>query len=518
MSNFVAVIKSLVGQVFVVSLDGLKRQVFEGERLFQGDQVVTASGGSATLELANGDAIDIAANGNWQTEGDQAAEPAQAAQAPASELEQAIAAGFDPTADLEPTAAGPGAAGGAGGAAGGGHSFVMLDETAQQLDPTVGFETEGLGLAAATPVEEQAPEPIEALETANTTPPVVSISIDPITDDNILNAQELLGDMLTITGTVGGDAKLGDTITLNVGGSLYNGTVIQRPDSSLGFEIEVGTGDLREASSITATISSTDAAGNTGTATVERGYDVDTTANITVSLDDVNSANVANALISGTSDVGAGRTVTLVITDANGDTVTTTATTDADGNYSITEDLSSLADGNLTVDASVTDAAGNPATATDATSLLDTSAEATISLNAIAGDDILNANELGGDIVQITGSVGGDAKAGDTVTLTLGSTTYSGPVIELADGTLGFAINVGTGDLRDNTQIEASVTATDSNGNTVTAEADRGYSVDTSAAASISLDAIAGDDILNAAEAAADVAVSGSVGGDAQEG
>ena len=118
MSNFVAVIKSLVGQVFVVSLDGLKRQVFEGERLFQGDQVVTSSGGSATLELANGDAIDIAANGNWQTDGDQAAEPAQAAQAPASELEQAIAAGFDPTADLEPTAAGPGAAGGAGGAAG----------------------------------------------------------------------------------------------------------------------------------------------------------------------------------------------------------------------------------------------------------------------------------------------------------------------------------------------------------------------------------------------------------------
>ncbi|WP_324731457.1 Calx-beta domain-containing protein [Pseudomonas paeninsulae] len=147
MSNFVAVIKSLVGQVFVVSLDGLKRQVFEGERMFQGDQVVTASGGSATLELANGDVIDIAANGNWQAGGNQASESAQAAPEPASELEQAIAAGFDPTADLEPTAAGPGAAGGAGGAAGGGHSFVMLDETGQQLDPTVGFETQGLAFA-----------------------------------------------------------------------------------------------------------------------------------------------------------------------------------------------------------------------------------------------------------------------------------------------------------------------------------------------------------------------------------
>ncbi|MDP2242383.1 retention module-containing protein, partial [Pseudomonas sp.] len=147
MSNFVAVIKSLVGQVFVVSLDGLRRQVFEGERLFQGDQVVTASGGSAVLEMANGDVIDIAANGNWQAAGGQAPDQAAAPQQPASDLEQAIAAGFDPTADLEAPAAGPGTAGGTGGAAGGGHSFVMLDETGQQLDPTVGFDTEGLGFA-----------------------------------------------------------------------------------------------------------------------------------------------------------------------------------------------------------------------------------------------------------------------------------------------------------------------------------------------------------------------------------
>ncbi|WP_429163209.1 hypothetical protein, partial [Aeromonas media] len=74
---------------------------------------------------------------------------------------------------------------------------------------------------------------------------------------------------------------------------------------------------------------------------------LDTTAHITVSLDDVNAANVADAPISGSSDVGANRTVTLVITDANGDKVTVTAVTDADGNYRTTADLSGLADGNL---------------------------------------------------------------------------------------------------------------------------------------------------------------------------
>ena len=77
--------------------------------------------------------------------------------------------------------------------------------------------------------------------------------------------------------------------------------------------------------------------------------------------------------------------MTLVITDVNGNTVETTAVTDAAGNYSITEDLSSLADGNLSVAASVTDAAGNPASATDG-AVLDindapTGTDAVISLN-----------------------------------------------------------------------------------------------------------------------------------------
>ncbi|AVP91795.1 hypothetical protein [Aeromonas rivipollensis] len=49
---------------------------------------------------------------------------------------------------------------------------------------------------------------------------------------------------------------------------------------------------------------------------------LDTTAHITVSLDDVNAANVADAPIGGTSDVGANRTVTLVITDTKGASVT----------------------------------------------------------------------------------------------------------------------------------------------------------------------------------------------------
>ncbi|MGP8288636.1 Ig-like domain-containing protein, partial [Halomonas sp. AOP7-C1-8] len=92
---------------------------------------------------------------------------------------------------------------------------------------------------------------------------------------------------------------------------------------------------------------------------------LDTVATITVSLDDVNSDNVAAAPISGsTTGVEAGQTVTLVISDGTTE-VTVRADVDADGNYETTADLSTLNQGELSVTATVEDQAGNEATATD---------------------------------------------------------------------------------------------------------------------------------------------------------
>ncbi len=147
MSNIVAIVKSLVGQVFAISVEGLKRQIFEGERLLQGEQVMTGLGGEVTLQMANGELVNLGEGNTWQAG---SAEAEETDSAPDASLEQALAAGFDPTVDLEAPAAGPGATGGAGGAAGGGHSFVLLDETGLQLDPTIGFPTEGLNFANAT--------------------------------------------------------------------------------------------------------------------------------------------------------------------------------------------------------------------------------------------------------------------------------------------------------------------------------------------------------------------------------
>ncbi|MGF6327681.1 surface adhesion protein [Pseudomonas sp. BS3782 TE3695] len=151
MSSVVAIVKSIVGQVFAVSPEGIRRVLVEGDRLLVGDQVDTGAAGAITLELADGRTLDLGRDTQWSgSDPDSSTDLAQAtAQAAPSvdQLQQAIAAGVDPTTALEATAAGPAAAS-SGGAAGGGHSFVALEATAARVDPTIGFPTEGLTTAA----------------------------------------------------------------------------------------------------------------------------------------------------------------------------------------------------------------------------------------------------------------------------------------------------------------------------------------------------------------------------------
>ena len=150
---------------------------------------------------------------------------------------------------------------------------------------------------------------------------------------------------------------------------------------------------------------------------------------------------------------------------------------------------------------------------------VDTQANASIDLSPIniGGDNIINSDESSGS-VTLSGTVGGDVKVGDTVTLTLdGNTIATATVVDLGNGVLGFSTTVNASVLvgANANSIIASVTATDSAGNSITVTDTEGYGVDTQANASITVDNITSDDILNAQEAAGDVTVSGTVGGDA---
>ncbi|MCP4389270.1 MAG: retention module-containing protein, partial [Gammaproteobacteria bacterium] len=138
---------------------------------------------------------------------------------------------------------------------------------------------------------------------------------------------------------------------------------------------------------------------------------------------------------------------------------------------------------------------------------------ASISVDNITADDVVNGVESGA-AVNVTGSVGGDASSGDSVSLDINGNSYSGTVG--AGNT--FSIPVSGSDLAADTTLVASVSGTDAGGTPFSANTTSTHGVDSSASASINVDPITADDIVNAAEAGATINVSGSVGGDASTG
>ena len=176
----------------------------------------------------------------------------------------------------------------------------------------------------------------------------------------------------------------------------------------------------------------------------------------------------------------------------------------------------------FTVQASISsaDAAGNvgAGTGTESYTVDVTAAAPTITLTSnVTADDVINAAEAGGT-VAITGTVGGEANVGDTVTLTVNGTAYTGTV---AAGNT-FSINVPGAQLVADADftIDASISSTDAAGNVGTGTDTESYTVDVTAPApTVTLtSSITADDVINAAEAGGNIAVTGTVGGDAQDG
>ncbi|SER97569.1 surface adhesion protein, partial [Pseudomonas sp. NFACC02] len=166
MSSVVAIVKSIVGQVVAVSPEGIRRVLIEGDRLLAGEQVLTGPEGSVTLQLPDGRLLDMGRDSQWSSDAPTSttnlAEATAQAAPSVAELQQAIAAGADPTKDLEATAAGQTTGSTDGGNAGGGHSVVMLTETAGVVNPNIGFNTNGLGNNATAGTEQDAGVPQRA--------------------------------------------------------------------------------------------------------------------------------------------------------------------------------------------------------------------------------------------------------------------------------------------------------------------------------------------------------------------
>ena len=327
-----------------------------------------------------------------------------------------------------------------------------------------------------------------------------TVTINTVAGDNVINAAEVAAGQ-TLSGKVA-NAEAGNTVTVTIGGNTYTATVqsdltwsVNVPESVL---TALGNGDL----TVSATV--TNGHGNTGTGEREividaslPGLRVDTVAGDDV----INSIeHTQNLIVSGTSDgLAAGTTLTVIV---NGKTYA--ASVLADGSWSAAipaADVAAFAAGTVTVTVAGQSAAGNPVTIShDVT--VDLAAVA-ISIDAIATDDVINAAEKGADLV-LSGSTS-NVEENQTVTVTFGGKTYTAKVD--ADG--NWTATVPSADLAGLKDGDASVQVSVTNAHGNSASAGREYSVDATAP-TVTIDTVAGDNVINASEAAAGVAISGT--------
>ncbi|MER1436452.1 Ig-like domain-containing protein [Enterobacter hormaechei] len=326
------------------------------------------------------------------------------------------------------------------------------------------------------------------------------VTLNNFAGDNIVNAAEVAAGQ-TLTGKVS-NAASGDTVTIILGGQTYTATVQDDLTWSLPLTqsqlTALGNGDLTVSASVT------NAHGNTGSSSLDvtidaqlPGLRIDTVAG-----DDVINVieHAQNLVISGTStDLAAGSTVTVTI---NGKSYS--ASVQADGTWQAAvpaADVSRWADGSLTISASAQDTSGNPV---NIGTVVDVDlAPVAISINSVTDDNVLNAAEKGQDLV-LSGS-SSNVEAGQTVTIIFAGKTWT----TMVDANGDWICTVPAADLSGLKDGDASVQVSVTNVNGNAASSSQAFSVDTAAPA-VTINTISGDNMLNAAEAAQDLTLSGT--------
>ena len=471
----VATVVSVTGSAFVRDGEGNLRLIQAGDVLIEGEVVVTYAGGRVELAPIEGQPFFIGESQTFLVTNEitenlrPRAQEAEVADETVDQLIAALEQGASLDELLEEEAPAAGLEGGGDGEGGG---FVRLLRIVENVDP-LAFEfsasTEGepsvdparpsgvaLGGGSATVPDPTITLNLENVNSANVRAVPVSGVTTGVEADQLVTLvfTDQFGNTITVTTPVGADGSYATTVDLS-------GLV----DGPLAVAVSVTNGAGGSASESTNVLMDTTAPNAPGV-TIANG-------DAFITADEIVDGQVAVSIDLTSTGAVAGDTLTvngvaIVLTQAQIDAGEVQATVAAPGEGE-----------SLTVTATITDAVGNTSAEGSASALQDTTAPVpTITLDPIAGDGVLNAAEAGGT-VAITGTVGGEFNAGDTVTVTVDGTDYSGTVA--ADGS--FSIDVPGSALEadaDNT-VEASVSTTDAAGNPGSASTTGSYTVDTTA-------------------------------------
>ncbi|MEL0613627.1 retention module-containing protein, partial [Marinomonas arenicola] len=355
------------------------------------------------------------------------------------------------------------------------------------------------------------------------------IDIDRITSDSIINSDESAdGNLVSITGSVGNDAKPGDTITVSIDGVEIGRGVVsseQNDDGKYLYSVDVLGSDLANTTlanpEVVVTVTGEDEVGNSFSADNTEFYKVDQFADSDIFLSEESGDYVVNLDESGSLTVGGwleegGSVTSITITDSEGASITyaENVSISDDGGFAYFEtnvDVSSLADGDLSVVVGVVDAVGNTGFSeaeviNKDTSVSDLTSDITDATNSGSNDDTITNNA--------TPTIAGQTEPGASVTITYtdasGVEQTTDAVTADTDGnysiTIPTALGEGSNDL--------SVKAVDVAGNDTTTT--QNVTVDTTAAGApgvtITEDAN-NDGLISAAELDGDVNVTISLTG-----
>ncbi len=334
--------------------------------------------------------------------------------------------------------------------------------------------------------------PTISIDTLVPTVPTIAV----IAGDDIVNSAEASAGF-NLTGT--GEAGATLTLTLSSGTTLAAGnTVVVSGAGTWSKAVTAADVTAMNQGAETVSASQTDAAGNTSTS-ASRNITVSTAAvgapviNLVAGDDTINAAE-AGSTLTGTNQLGS--TVALGI-GGNTRAATVTGTT---WSYTlVAADITAMGQGAETLSATQTDGAGNTSAAITRNITVDTIAPAAPTISLVAGDDIVNAAEAGSTIT-------GTNEAGATVALSLGGNTRAATV---TGTTWSYSLVAADITAMGQGAETLSATQTDGAGNT-SAAGTRTISVDTVVPAVPTIATIAGDDVVNVAEAGAGITVSGT--------